>query len=175
MQTYVPPAGGPSGQGRAGRKIFRRERFAYDAALDSYRCPGGQTLERAYQDTQAKGKNKDRIIYYNLAACRACPLRPQCTSAKHRVIARRHNENVIEEQARRLKAKPEMMARRRELVEHVFGTLRNWGYDRFLMKGLEKVRAELDLSGLAYNLRRAINHLGVAGLLKGLSQPHSAN
>ena len=30
------------------------------------------------------------------------------------------------------------------MVEHVFGTLRNWHHDHFLMKGVEKVRAEFD-------------------------------
>ena len=46
----------------------------------------------------------------------------------------------------------------RESVEHPFGTIKHWmGHDRFLMRGLENVRGEFSLSGLAYNLRRAIN------------------
>ena len=38
----------------------------------------------------------------------------------------------------------------------------------FLMRGLEKVRAEFSLTALAYNLRRAINLVGVSGLLKAV-------
>ena len=38
----------------------------------------------------------------------------------------------------------------------------------FLMRGLEKVRAEFSLTALAYNLRRAINLVGVSGLLKAI-------
>jgi hypothetical protein len=34
----------------------------------------------------------------------------------------------------------------------------------FLMRGLEKVRAEFSLTALAYNLRRALNILGVSRL-----------
>ena len=34
----------------------------------------------------------------------------------------------------------------------VFGTLRVWGHDSFLMRGLAKVRAEFSLSALIYNL-----------------------
>ena len=34
----------------------------------------------------------------------------------------------------------------------------------FSTKGLEKVRAEFSLTALAYNLRRAINIVGVDGL-----------
>ncbi len=35
----------------------------------------------------------------------------------------------------------------------------------FLMRGLEKVRAEFNLTALAYNLRRAINIVGVGALM----------
>jgi alanine racemase len=35
----------------------------------------------------------------------------------------------------------------------------------FLMRGLEKARAEFSLTALAYNLRRALNILGTGRLL----------
>ena len=38
----------------------------------------------------------------------------------------------------------------------------------FLMRGLENVRAEFSLTALAYNLRRAINILGVSPLIAGI-------
>ncbi len=60
------------------------------------------------------------------------------------------------------------MAQRRKMVEHVFGTLRLWGHDCFLLRGIEKVRAEFALSALAYNLRRALNVVSVEKLLKGV-------
>jgi two-component SAPR family response regulator len=39
----------------------------------------------------------------------------------------------------------------------------------FLMRGLEKVRAEFSLTALVYNLRRALNILGVRKLLAGVA------
>ncbi len=57
---------------------------------------------------------------------------------------------------------------RREIVEHVFGTIKrafNQGY--LLLKGLRKVKGEVGFTMLAYNMRRAINILGV-GTLMGL-------
>jgi hypothetical protein len=80
------------------------------------------------------------------------------------------NEHVAERQAERLKTRPEIMAERKAIVEHVFGTLRNWHHDRFLMKGLENVRAEFSLSALTYNLRRVLNLFSVTDLLTKLSQ-----
>lgn len=62
------------------------------------------------------------------------------------------------------------MKSRKEIVEHVFGTLRMWGHDRFLMRGLEKVRAEFSLSAICYNLRRLINLLGVERLIATLKK-----
>ncbi len=49
--------------------------------------------------------------------------------------------------------------------EHPFGSIKQWMYQAaFLMRGLERVRAEFSLTALAYNLRRAINILGVEAL-----------
>ena len=39
----------------------------------------------------------------------------------------------------------------------------------FLMRGKEKVSTEMSLTGLAYNLRRAINLLGVKTLIEALA------
>jgi hypothetical protein len=39
----------------------------------------------------------------------------------------------------------------------------------FLMRGLEKVRAEFSLTALAYNLRRALNILGVEKLIPAVA------
>ena len=58
----------------------------------------------------------------------------------------------------RVKAQPEKMALRKQLVEHPFGTIkRALGYTHFLVKGLEMVRAEWTLITLAYNMKRVLN------------------
>ena len=64
--------------------------------------------------------------------------------------------------AERLRARPEILDRRREVVEHPFGSIKQWmHHGAFLMRGLANVRAEFSLTALAYNLRRAFNILGV--------------
>jgi hypothetical protein len=58
---------------------------------------------------------------------------------------------------------------RRQTVEHVFGTLKSWmGSTHFLMKRLPNVRTEMSLHVLAYNLRRAMQILGVVPLMKAI-------
>lgn len=65
-----------------------------------------------------------------------------------------------------IRRNPDDMQRRKELVEHPFGTIKWYdGAHYFLCRGKEKVSAEIALSFLTYNLRRAINILGVGSLV----------
>ena len=68
-----------------------------------------------------------------------------------------------------LKKKPEVMRQRKKIVEHPFGTIKHWmGSTHFLMKRLPNVQTEMSLHVLAYNLRRAINVLGVPRIMEQL-------
>lgn len=165
LTTYVPAPGNRSGQAAGGQTVYPKERFTYDAPADTYRCPAGQTL--AHVGAGIK-HGKPCAYYAHPAACAACPQRAQCTTARYRKLSRLAHEEVVERQAARVAAHPEMAARRRETVEHLFGTLRQWGHDEFLCRSLAMVRAEFSLSALAYNLRRALNVSGVARLLAAL-------
>jgi hypothetical protein len=62
------------------------------------------------------------------------------------------------------------MKLRQQIVEHPFGTIKFWNDQRhFLMKGLEKVKGEFGLSTLAYDIKRAINVVGVRALVTALA------
>lgn len=62
------------------------------------------------------------------------------------------------------------MTIRRSTVEHVFGTLKHWiGPAHFLTRTLKRVSTEMSLNVLAYNLKRVMKILGVAGTLKAMT------
>jgi len=147
-----------------GAQYFSRERFSYDPASDSWRCPAGATL--SLYKTSYTDKKKE----YTSAACGTCPLKPQCTKAARRVIVRGFYEDAREAMHRRATADPVWMKHRREMAEHPFGTMK-WlmAHPRFLMSGLKKAKAELALGVLSYNLKRVINILGVPALLVALA------
>ena len=166
LTTFVPARGTTRGQGPHDRAIHPKEAFTYDPVGDTYRCPAGQTLAQGYA---GESRGKQCLYYYNVAACGACGQRAACTTGANRKLSRLANEAVVEQQAQRVPAHPELVRRRKEIVEHVFGTLRNWGHDTFLMKGLEKVRAEFSLSCLTYNLRRVLNLVGMDALLAAVA------
>jgi len=66
----------------------------------------------------------------------------------------------------RLDKNPDAMRRRRETVEHPFGTIKmRMGATHFLMKTLPKVATEMALHVLAYNLTRVLNILGVKAIM----------
>ena len=71
---------------------------------------------------------------------------------------------------RRVEARPDILRKRKAIVEHPFGTMkRPMMQDHFLMKGLQKVRCEFSLSALAYNFKRVIAIVGTADLLRALA------
>ena len=159
MTPFVPkPQRGPAVR----EGFFRKDEFRYDAEQDAYICPAGQALATRYE---SKLRDLKKFDYSNCAACQDCPLKPRCTN-NYRKVTRLENEEVLDRMAARLKVRPEILNRRREVVEHPFGTIKQWmNQGAFLTKGLEKVRAEFSLTALAYNLRRAINIVGMEGLM----------
>src|SRR5271157_5364934 len=95
--------------------------------------------------------------------------RAHCTTNPYRQVARWIDEAVLDRMETRLKANPHILRQRRELVEHPFGSIKQWmNQGAFLMRGLEKVRAEFSLTALAYNMTRVLTIVGIERLLKVL-------
>ncbi len=125
---------------------------------DVYLCPAGESLIYRYTREQ----DGLALRYYWTSFCADCAMKDQCTPSKERRITRWEHEPVLEAVQRRLDENPQAMRRRRETVEHPFGTIKaRMGATHFLMKRLKNVRTEMALSVLAYNLTRVMNILGI--------------
>lgn len=162
IEVYVPKTwtSNARAQGRFGKKDF-----IYDPDRDIYICPAGKRLP--HRTTRKEGDLKMRVYWIN--ACESCPLKSDCTTAKERRVRRWEREDVLERVQARLDANPGAMIERRSTVEHPFGTIKAWmGATHFQMKTLKRVRTEMALHVLAYNMKRVINIIGVAGLLKAI-------
>lgn len=143
--------------------LFLKDDFHYDADKDIYLCPAGQTLSPRYY-----GKSREivKVIYCNRKVCKSCDLRQRCTAKSYRSVTRLENEAIIDRMAARLAVRPDILDRRRESVEHPFGTIKQWmNQGAFLMRRLENVRGEFSLTALAYNIKRAITIVSVPGLI----------
>ena len=76
---------------------------------------------------------------------------------------------MLERMQQRVNYLPMASQWRRETVEHVFGTLKSWmGPAHFLTKRLRNVQTEFSLQVLAYNMKRAMQILGVPALLRAM-------
>jgi transposase len=147
-----PMTSGAKSEGR-----FGKQDFAYLADDDVYRCPAGERLKYYYTNVE----NGLMLRRYWTNACRTCALKSRCTTGVQRRITRWEHEHVLEAVQQRLEQDPQAMRRRRETVEHPFGTIKaRMGATHFLMKTLPRVAAEMALHVLAYNLTRVINIIG---------------
>ncbi|MGH8438002.1 MAG: IS1182 family transposase [Pseudomonas sp.] len=145
---------------------FNKDAFVYDATKNEYICPAGETLPWRFSSVE-KGMN---MHCYWSSNCQSCALKTQCTPSKNRRVRRWEHEAVLEEMQRRLNHAPDMMRIRKRTVEHPFGTLKQWmGSTHFLTRKLVGVSAEMSLNVLAYNMKRVMNIIGTAGLLKAMA------
>lgn len=143
---------------------FVRDAFTYEEAGNLYRCPAGQELP--FSTTQHKGEKLMFLYRSSQPVCAQCALKGQCLPKKtpYRTISRWEHEGDLSAHRQRMAEQGKaMMALRAQLSEHPFGTLKNWcGWQHFLMRGFEKVRAEFSLLMLAYNFKRVLAILGLA-------------
>ena len=150
----------------ARRGLFTRRDFLYDAGKDRYTCPAGAHLTRA----AVRSDRRDDIDHYrHLSACFACSLKPGCTPERLKRVKRWQREGVLDTMQARLDRMPDAMGVRRQTVEHPFGPLKAWmGSTHFLTRTLEKVRTEMSLHVLAYNMKRVIAILGAGPLMAAI-------
>ena len=138
---------------------YFKDQFVYDAASDSYTCPHGQNLPfRGLRKSPLTGSRSIRVYRASRTACRTCPALGVCTRDKHAGrslwitssdrLLRKHRQWMQTDEARKL------YSRRKELIEAVFGILKDClGARRFLLRGLANIRAEFTLLATAFNLR----------------------
>ena len=161
--------------------------FVRDAERNLVYCPQGEILR------QKSIKRNGNIRYCNKLACKRCS--NKCTISKFKeadfpkdilikpVDGRRKQDLKEEESTPKQPRKTVLkkivryvlhldqkkMENRKCLSEHPFGTIkRTLGQYYFLLKGFAKVKAEMSLFCLSYNLRRAINQVGVPMLIASL-------
>jgi transposase len=165
ITAFVPPNRAVNNQ--SGGALLDRSHFTYDAAQDEYRCPTGKRLVLK----QYQSKNHCRIYAAQTSDCAVCSLKPQCTDTSRRLISRHDQEDACERMQARLAAVPDMMKKRRSVVEHPYAGLKYWimGHARLLMRGMEGAGTEMALAVSAYNLKRVINILGVPRLMEAMA------
>jgi len=144
---------------------FDKRDLIYEPKHDRYRCRAGEHATWRCSSTE-----KGMVIHkYWSSACTKCPIRSACTTDHYRRINRWEHEDVVERMQRRIDGMPQAGRLCRQTVEHTFGTLKSsMGATHFLTRTLPRVRTEMSLQVLAYNLKRVMQILGVQPLIAAM-------
>lgn len=143
--------------------------FTLNENPESVTCPEGMILKKS-----AYLKNKSLTRFAGRSACRNCI--NKCTTAEFKQVDLKAGQNKLfikglnfKERKVLIKLKPDKqkLKKRKCVVEHPFGTIKRWCDGSYvLMKSKIKANADLSLSFLAYNMKRAIKIIGVERLLE---------
>lgn len=171
ITPYVPK---PRDTSRAGTENrFVRDEFSYDPEQNCFVCPAKKLLR--YASTQ-KDKGGKVIYQYQSSpeVCSQCALKARCLPKKmnYRTVTRWEYDGLLKIHDQRMaKLGKAKMTERACLAEHPFGTLKlTCGWNHFLVRGLEKVCAEMSLLVLTYNFKRIFKIDGALEKFRQLCQ-----
>lgn len=144
---------------------FDKADFIYDPKTNEYRCPAGEGLIWRYVTVEDGMK----VHRYWSSNCKGCALKEKCTPSPQRRVTRWEHQDVLDDMQTRLDNTPDAMRIRRSTVEHPYGTIKAWmGWTHFQTRGLERVKAEMSLHVLAYNLKRMMAIVGIEALIQAM-------
>lgn len=139
---------------------FAAEHMPYDETQDTFTCPNGQPLRytATHHHRSDNGFESERRVY-QCQDCSQCPLKEKCTKAQgNRQIQVSFRLRAMRARAKDLLLSEQGTALRKQRstdVETVFGRIKqDWGFRRFLLRGLEKVKTEWGLLCIAHNLAK---------------------
>jgi transposase len=147
-------------------------------------CPNGSTLSKVARLQSKDKSNKTRFTSrpacrqgrpacrQGRSACKKC--KEKCTTSAFKQVDLKDGQTVLYTKKRniiktvRITLTPdqEKIRNRKSVVEHPCGTVKRWNDGSYtLLRGKDKVAADLSLLFLAYNIKRAISILGVQGFI----------
>ncbi len=142
------------------KNAFLPPNLFYNREKDFYVCPMGQKLGCiGCENRKTELGFKYQVSIYQAQNCKACPLRGMCHKAKgNRRIEVNHNLNRLRQIAReKLLSEEGIFHRGKRPIEPeaVFGQIKsNNKFNRFTLRGLDKVEIEFGLMAIGHNLRK---------------------
>lgn len=161
QQPYIKPQTYEKWKKRSFKQdISKRENMAYNQESDTYICHAGKELRVIYLKKQrSKSGYESEVTVYECEDCTGCPYKEKCTKAKgnKRMYVSKSFLEKREESYRNIQSEKGIKYRtnRSIQVEGAFGVLKNdYGFQRFLLRGKKKVKLEILLLSMGYNLNK---------------------
>jgi transposase len=142
-------------------KKLDRSAFMYDRRKDHYHCPMGRLLPLTEHRTYDRPGQKGIYKVYESVDCGGCPLADRCLVGRspRRRLCRDEYEELREAMAQRMNSEEgsRRYKRRAPVAERPFAVFKAlMNFRQFLLRGIEKVRIEMDWAATAFNLTRLI-------------------
>ena len=134
--------------------------MGYDKKTDTYTCHAGKKLKALFAKKQkSKSGYESEVTVYECEDCTNCPHKEKCTRAKGNkrlYISKSFLENRQESYENILSETGIQYRMNRSIqVEGAFGVLKNdYEFQRFLLRGKTKVKLEILLLSMGYNLNK---------------------
>jgi len=142
-----------------------RENMPYDAKNDEYTCPNNKKFRAIYVGKRAsKSSFESEITYYECESCEGCPLKKSCTRAKgnRKMQVSKEFLRQREQSLKNITSKQGVLLRMNRSIqsEGAFGVIKqNYGFRQFLLRGNKKVRTEMFIVAIAYNINKLHNKI----------------
>ena len=139
---------------------FAADQLKYDPEKDELICPADKRLKYQYTfHTKTDNGYRAERRCYEAEDCSGCLLKEQCTKAKGnrqvhmgfqlKAWRQQTSQNLTSKEGKKLRSQ------RGVEVESVFGRLKeDWGFRRFFLRGIDKVKTEFGLLCIAQNMAK---------------------
>lgn len=135
---------------------IKKSDFEYDNERDCFVCPGGHTLE-----LKSAGKDGKRVYQAERDSCEKCTYRERCCKSEKgeartintddkEPLRQNMNEKMEQENSK------EVYKKRKQIVEPVFGQIKNSGFRGFLLRGYKKASGEFSLACACHNFKKIV-------------------
>lgn len=142
-----------------------RENMLYDADKDEYTCQNGKKLCAMYTGKKrSRSGFESEVTFYECEDCSACPYKKNCTRARGNRKMQVSKEFLRQrgESLERITSPTGILLRMNRSIqaEGAFGVIKqDYGFRQFLLRGNKKVRTELLIVAMGYNVNKLHNKI----------------
>jgi len=155
IDGYFAAGSGESKKKADGSSRIGSGHFSYDDAKDMFICPCGHILK-------FRSKNKRRIYKSDGSVCAGCNYL-KCIARKKKAATLYFDDKVLllHSMAAKMRSKSskKIYAKRKIIVEPVFGQIKTGGFRRFSLRGHDKAGGEFSLVCAVSNFKKIVKRI----------------
>jgi len=154
IDGYIATGKGEKDNSQDTDKKIGKSQFLYNSEKDTFICPAGVVLK-------LKSSGENRVYKAEEMVCGGCSFKNICSAKKSNTATIYTDESgiILAAMAEKMKkdSSKEIYAKRKIIVEPVFGQIKTGGFRRFSLRGFEKAGGEFSLVCAVLNFKKIVN------------------